>query len=114
MLGAIFKKARQDIQNPATLRRLIVELIDTENWSSMQADTKGDIYEGLLGKSARKAPKARGSTLRLANSSKRSSMRPPDSWKILDALQTEDQCSLSFSGENHVEARRLRFDGRGL
>ena len=58
MLGAIFKKARQDIQNPATLRRLIVELIDTENWSSMQADTKGDIYEGLLEKSARKAPKA--------------------------------------------------------
>ena len=49
MLGAIFKKARQDIQNPATLRRLIVELIDTENWSSMQADIKGDIYEGLLG-----------------------------------------------------------------
>ena len=45
MLGAIFKKARQDIQNPATLRRLIVELIDTENWSSMQADTKVDIYE---------------------------------------------------------------------
>ena len=26
----------------------IVELIDTENWSSTQADTKGDIYEGLL------------------------------------------------------------------
>ena len=51
MLGAIFKKARQDIQTPATLRRLIVELIDTENWSSMQADIKGDIYEGLLGKS---------------------------------------------------------------
>ena len=31
----------------------IVELIDTENWSSMQADTKGDIYEGLLEKSVR-------------------------------------------------------------
>ena len=56
MLGAIFKKARQDIQNPATLRRLIVELIDTENWSSMQADIKGDIYEGLLGGKA--PPKA--------------------------------------------------------
>ena len=41
MLGAIFKKARQDIQNPATLRRLIVELIDTENWSSMQANKRG-------------------------------------------------------------------------
>ena len=55
MLGAIFKKVRQDIQNPATLRRLIVELIDTENWSSMQADTKGDIYEGLLEKSAKES-----------------------------------------------------------
>ena len=66
MLGAIFKKARQDIQNPATLRRLIVELIDTENWSSMQADTKGDIYEGLLEKSVRKAVqslKGRGAVL---------------------------------------------------
>ena len=60
MLGAIFKKARQDIQNPATLRRLIVELIDTENWSSMQADIKGDIYEGLLAKSAAGSPKGAG------------------------------------------------------
>ena len=34
MLGAIFKKARQDIQIPATLRRLIVGLIEPENWSS--------------------------------------------------------------------------------
>ena len=25
----------------------IVDSVDTENWSSMQADTKGDIYEGL-------------------------------------------------------------------
>lgn len=31
MLWAIFKKARQDIQNRATLRRLIVELIDSQN-----------------------------------------------------------------------------------
>ena len=28
MLGEIFKKARPEIQNPATLRRLIVDLID--------------------------------------------------------------------------------------
>ena len=48
MLGEIFKKARPEIQNPATLKRLIVDLIDTENWSAMQADVKGDIYEGLL------------------------------------------------------------------
>ena len=48
MLGEIFKKARPEIQNPSTLRRLIVDLIDAENWSAMQADVKGDIYEGLL------------------------------------------------------------------
>ena len=70
MIRIFFKKARQDIQNPATLRRLIVDLIDTENWSSMQADTKRDIYEGLLEKSVRKAFQlskgARGSTSRLS------------------------------------------------
>src|SRR5262249_29914984 len=52
MLGEIFKKARPEIQNPAILRRLIVDLIDKENWFSMQADVKGDIYEGLLARSA--------------------------------------------------------------
>ncbi len=41
MLGAIFKKVRQEIQSPATLRRLIVDLIGTVTWSSMQADVKG-------------------------------------------------------------------------
>jgi type I restriction enzyme M protein len=60
MLGEIFKKARQEIQNPATLKRLIVDLIDSENWSSMQADVKGDIYEGLLAKSAAESPKGAG------------------------------------------------------
>ena len=60
MLGEIFKKARPDIQNPATLRRLIVDLIDPVRWSSMQADVKGDIYEGLLAKSAEESPKGAG------------------------------------------------------
>lgn len=60
MLGAVFKKARPDIQNPATLRRLIADLIDKENWSAMQADVKGDIYEGLLSKSAEESPKGAG------------------------------------------------------
>jgi len=48
MLGEVFKKARVDIQNPATLKRLIVDLIEPIKWSSMDADVKGDIYEGLL------------------------------------------------------------------
>ena len=60
MLGEIFKKARQEIQNPATLKRLIVDLIDPEDWMSMHADVKGDIYEGLLAKSAQESPKGAG------------------------------------------------------
>ena len=60
MLGEIFKKARPDIQNPATLRRLIVDLIEPIKWSSMDADVKGDIYEGLLAKSAEESPKGAG------------------------------------------------------
>ena len=60
MLGEIFKKARPEIQNPSTLKRLIVDLIDTERWSSMEADVKGDIYEGLLAKSAAESPKGAG------------------------------------------------------
>jgi type I restriction enzyme M protein len=60
MLGAIFKKARPDIQNPATLKRLIVDLIEPTSWMSMQADVKGDIYEGLLARSAEESPKGAG------------------------------------------------------
>jgi type I restriction enzyme M protein len=60
MLGEVFKKAKPEIQNPATLRRLIVDLIDVEKWSSMDADVKGDIYEGLLAKSAAESPKGAG------------------------------------------------------
>ena len=60
MLGEVFKKARQEIQNPATLKRLIVDLIDPEDWMSMRADVKGDIYEGLLAKSAQESPKGAG------------------------------------------------------
>lgn len=60
MLGEIFKKARQEIQNPATLKRLVVELIDPERWLSMEADVKGDIYEGLLARSAQESPKGAG------------------------------------------------------
>ena len=60
MLGVIFKRARPDIQNPATLKRLIVDLIDAESWLSMDADVKGDIYEGLLAKSAAESPKGAG------------------------------------------------------
>jgi len=52
MLGVIFRKAQNKIQDPAKLRRLIVDLIDKEQWTSLSADVKGDVYEGLLEKNA--------------------------------------------------------------
>jgi type I restriction enzyme M protein len=52
MLGVIFRKAQNKIQDPAKLRRLIVDLINKEQWSSLSADVKGDAYEGLLQKNA--------------------------------------------------------------
>jgi type I restriction enzyme M protein len=51
MLGAIFFKAQNKIQDPAKLSRL-VQLIDAESWVGMDTDTKGDLYEGLLQKNA--------------------------------------------------------------
>ncbi len=50
--GVIFRKAQNKIQDPAKLRRLIVDLIDREQWTSLDADVKGDAYEGLLEKNA--------------------------------------------------------------
>lgn len=45
MLGIIFRKAINKIQNPAHLRRLIVDLIGDIEWLKMEADVKGDAYE---------------------------------------------------------------------
>src|SRR6266704_1356622 len=52
MLGIIFRKAINKIQNPAHLRRLVADLIDDIPWTTMEADVKGDAYEGLLEKNA--------------------------------------------------------------
>jgi type I restriction enzyme M protein len=52
IIGVIFRKAQNKIQDPAKLRKLIVELIDKELWLSLEVDVKGDAYEGLLEKNA--------------------------------------------------------------
>ena len=52
LLGLIFNKSQNKFQDPAKLRRLVVDLIDKEEWVSMSADVKGDAYEGLLEKNA--------------------------------------------------------------
>ena len=51
ILGVIFRKGQNKIQDPAKLRRLI-ELINGETWVGLDMDVKGDIYEGLLQKNA--------------------------------------------------------------
>jgi type I restriction enzyme M protein len=52
MLGVIFRKAQNKIQDPAKLRRLVADLIDREQWVTLDTDVKGDAYEGLLEKNA--------------------------------------------------------------
>lgn len=51
ILGQIFTKSQNKIQDPAKLYKLI-RMIDDEQWSTMGADVKGQIYEGLLEKNA--------------------------------------------------------------
>lgn len=52
VIGTIFRKAQNRIQDPAKLKRLVVDLIDKENWSQTGTDIKGDAYEDLLSKGA--------------------------------------------------------------
>jgi len=58
LLGVIFRKSQNKIQDPAKLERLI-KLIDGDSkdknrilWTGMDIDVKGEIYEGLLEKNA--------------------------------------------------------------
>jgi type I restriction enzyme M protein len=51
MLGQIFFKAQNKVQDPAKLHKL-VQMINEQNWVMLGADVKGDIYEGLLEKNA--------------------------------------------------------------
>jgi type I restriction enzyme M protein len=51
-IGIVFRKAQNKIQDPSKLRRLVSDLIDREQWMTLDADVKGDAYEGLLAKNA--------------------------------------------------------------
>jgi type I restriction enzyme M protein len=52
MLGVIFHEAKNKISDPEKLKLLVVDLIDKRIWSALDADVKGDAYEGLLEKNA--------------------------------------------------------------
>ncbi len=70
LLGLIFRKAQNRIQDPSKLRRLIVDLIDAETWSGVDADVKGDAYEGLLEKNASDTKSRRRAVLHSARPSR--------------------------------------------
>ena len=47
LLGLVFRKAQNKIQDPAKLQRLVSDLLDKEQWMTLSADSKGEAYEGL-------------------------------------------------------------------
>ncbi|MGB6681292.1 MAG: class I SAM-dependent DNA methyltransferase, partial [Candidatus Bathyarchaeia archaeon] len=51
VMGVIFRKSQNKIQDPAKLKRL-VDMIDKEIWLGLSVDVKSDTYEGLLQKNA--------------------------------------------------------------
>ncbi len=51
VMGVIFRKSQNKIQDPAKLKRL-VSMIDKETWLGLSVDVKSDTYEGLLQKNA--------------------------------------------------------------
>lgn len=51
ILGQIFTKSQNKIQDPAMLAK-IIDMINSEQWLVMGADVKGDIYEKLLEQNA--------------------------------------------------------------
>jgi len=51
ILGHIYTKSQNKIQNPAKFFKLI-DMIGKETWTVIGADAKGEIYDGLLEKNA--------------------------------------------------------------
>src|SRR5260221_4483181 len=51
LTGLIFTKPQSKITDPAKLR-LLIQMIDSENWSALDQDVKGEVYEGLLARNA--------------------------------------------------------------
>jgi type I restriction enzyme M protein len=51
LIGLIFTKPQSKINDPAKLH-LLIQMIDSEDWSHLDVDVKGEVYEGLLAKNA--------------------------------------------------------------
>ena len=120
MLGVVFRKAQNRIQDPAKLRRLIVDLIDRETWLTLDADVKGDAYEGLLEKNAEDVKSGAGQyfTPRPLIRALVEVMRPEPGVTICDPacgtggflLAAHEWISHNYPYLDPDEKRRLRFD----
>ncbi|MXX01952.1 MAG: SAM-dependent DNA methyltransferase [Acidimicrobiia bacterium] len=86
MLGVVFRKARNRIQSPAKLEQLIKDLVDDHEWLSLDADLKGDAYEGLIEKTAQEGARGAGQyfTPRALISAIVDVMRPEPQERICD------------------------------
>jgi type I restriction enzyme M protein len=51
LIGLIFTKPQSKINDPAKLH-LLIQMIDSEEWSKLDRDVKGEVYEGLLARNA--------------------------------------------------------------
>jgi type I restriction enzyme M protein len=51
LVGLIFTKPQSKINDPAKLH-LLIQMIDSEDWSRLDLDVKGEVYEGLLARNA--------------------------------------------------------------
>jgi type I restriction enzyme M protein len=120
MLGVVFRKAQNRIQDPAKLRRLIVDLIDREQWMTLDADVKGDAYEGLLQKNAEDVKTGAGQyfTPRPLIRAIVEVMRPEPGMTICDPacgtggflLAAHEYISHNFPYLDRDEKHRLRFE----
>ncbi|GHU69026.1 hypothetical protein FACS189413_07180 [Bacteroidia bacterium] len=59
LIGSIFTKAQNKIQQPVLLNR-VISLIGEENWLSMDSDLKGAIYETILEKNGQEKKSGAG------------------------------------------------------
>ena len=71
VVGTIFRKSQNRIQDPAKLQRLVHDLIGQENWSGTGTDITGDAYESLLPRVRPTRDRGRASTSPLARSFRR-------------------------------------------
>jgi type I restriction enzyme M protein len=120
MLGVVFRKAQNRIQDPAKLRRLIVDLIDRERWMTLDVDVKGDAYEGLLQKNAEDVKTGAGQyfTPRPLIEAIVEVMRPEPGMTICDPacgtggflLAAHEYISCNYPYLDPDEKRHLRFE----